>query len=232
MRIGANVELFLLDTRQYRGDQPCGDDFFVPCADAETQARPFLGERQKAWLKNHLRASGATWKLIGNQVMIMGLDTAPGAQINKDSWDGYGVDRRDLLEYLRANGIGDVSFLTGDIHTFFAGDVGTNGRGPDSVATEFVGGSVTSLGIPETVQSTTGAPLTPEQTAILTTQLPVLNPHLKYTQQTARGYGVAEVTRDQMLVRFRGVDALNPNATSRTLATFRVASGTPRVQVL
>ena len=157
MRVGANVELFLLDERQDRDDQPCDDAFFTPCADAENEPRRFLGNRQKEWLKRRLRASGATWKLIGNQLMIMSLELAQGAQIAKDSWDGYGVERREILDFVRAKGIGNVSFLTGDIHTFFAGDVGVNGRGPGSVATEFVGGSVTSLGIPELVQGTTGA---------------------------------------------------------------------------
>lgn len=232
MRLGANAELFLLNTREFREDQPCGDDFFVPCPSAENDARRFLGETQKSWLKRRLRASGATWKLIGNQVMIMALELANGAQITKDSWDGYGVERRELLDYIRDKGISDVSFLTGDIHTFFAGDVGVNGRGPGSVATEFVGGSITSLGIPETVNGATGAPLTPEQTTLLSNNLRLTNPHIKYTQQTARGYGIAEVSQDQMLVTFKGVNALDPNATARTIGRFRVARGNPRVQVL
>ncbi len=75
------------------------------------------------------------------------------------------------MGYIASNGIRDVSFLTGDIHTFFAGDVGIDGRGPESHATEFVGGSITSLGIPETVQGTTGAPLTTEQIVLLTNNL-------------------------------------------------------------
>ena len=57
------------------------------------------------------------------------------------------------------------------------------------MATEFVGGSITSLGIPEIVNSTAGAPLTSEQTTLLTNNLLLTNPHLKYTQQTERGYG-------------------------------------------
>jgi len=52
LRLGANAELFLLDTRQYRDDQPCGDRFFVPCAESTQPGRTMLGERQKAWLKD------------------------------------------------------------------------------------------------------------------------------------------------------------------------------------
>ena len=46
MRLGSNVELFLLDERQYRDDQPCDDEFFVPCDEAESAPRKFLGRRQ------------------------------------------------------------------------------------------------------------------------------------------------------------------------------------------
>ena len=88
--------------------------------------------------------------------MIMSIDVPPFNNFNKDSWDGYGMERRELLELVRGRGIRDVAFLTGDIHTFFAGEVGVNGRGPDSVATEFVGGSITSLGIPETISELAG----------------------------------------------------------------------------
>ena len=137
--LGANAEVFMLDERRYRDDQPCGDQLFVPCPEAESEPRAFLGPAQLEWLKGGLRNSRARWKVIGNQLMIMALDLSQGAPINKDSWDGYGVERRDLMGYIASNRISDVSFLTGDIHTFFAGDVGLDGRGPESHATEFVG---------------------------------------------------------------------------------------------
>ena len=35
-----------------------------------------------------------------------------------------------------------------------------------------------------------------------------------------------------MLVTFKGVDALDRNATARTIGRFRVGAGSPRVQVL
>ena len=46
----------------------------------------------------------------------------------------------------RPAGIKDVVFVTGDIHTFIAGDVRTARRAGPSVAVEFVGGSITSRG--------------------------------------------------------------------------------------
>ena len=230
--LGANVELFLLDQRRYREDQPCGDEFFVPCPEAESEPRTFLGSTQLEWLKRGLRNSQATWRLVGNQLMIMSLELAQGAQITKDSWDGYGAERRELMTHIAARDIPNVSFLTGDIHTFFAGDVGIDGRGPESHATEFVGGSITSLGVPETLQASSGAPLTREQLVLLSNNLRTTNPHLKYTEQLSRGYGIVEASPGELAVEFKGVDAKVPGATARSIGRFRVRSGSPSVEVL
>jgi alkaline phosphatase D len=232
LTLGRNADLFLLDERQYRDPQPCDDEFFVPCPEAETGARTLLGPGQRDWLKQGLEGSRAAWKLIGNQLMIMALDTVGGAPINKDQWDGYGMERRDILQHVADRGVKDVAFLTGDIHTFFAGDVGIDGRGPESVATEFVGGSITSLGIPETVQGVTGAPIPPEQFLVLTQQIRTVNPHLKYDEQQSRGYGVLTASDSELRVDFKAVDATRRSTEARTIGSFRVARGEPRVQVV
>ena len=232
LALGRNADVLLLDERQYRDDQPCDDAFLTPCPEAESQPRRFLGRRQMNWLKRGLRESSAAWKLIGNQLMVMSLELARGAQITKDSWDGYGHERTELLTHIASRGIENVSFLTGDIHTFFAGDVGLDGRGPESHATEFVGGSITSLGVPETVEATTGAPLTREQTVLLTNNLRLTNPHLKYTEQLSRGYGIVEARPSELLVELKGVDPMTRTSSASSLGRMRVASGVPRVEVL
>ena len=164
--------------------------------------------------------------------MIMSLDGAPTAPIIKDSWDGYGVDRRELMTHLAARGIDNVSFLTGDIHTFFAGDVGLDGRGPESHATEFVGGSITSLGIPETLEATTGAPPGGRDAlALVGRNLLVSNPHLRYLDEKNRGYGLVEATPQELRVQFKAVDAMQRTSAARTIGSFRVASGSQRVEV-
>ena len=231
-KLGRTAELILLDQRQYRDDQPCGDELFAPCPEAESEPRKYLGDEQKEWFKTTLEGSAADWKLVANQLMIESLDAPPGNPINKDSWDGYGVERREVLGHVEQKGVQNLAFLTGDIHTFFAGEVGVDGRGPDSVATEFVGGSITSLGIPETIQGTTGAPLTPAQTAAITTQIKVTNPHLKYDEQESRGYGLVEATPDELKVEFKAVNALEHSTEAQTIGSFRVKSGEPRVEVL
>jgi alkaline phosphatase D len=232
LSLGRNAEVFLPDTRQYRDDQPCGDEFFVPCPEADAPGRTMLGAEQKVWLKQGLEASSASWKVIASQVMIMALDSAPNTPINKDQWDGYGAERRELLQHVADRGIQDVTFMTGDIHTFFAGDVGIDGRGPESVATEFVGGSITSLGIPETVQSVSSEEIPREQVLLITRNLRTTNPHLRYDEQESRGYGLLTASESELSVEFRKVEARQRSTEAIPIGRFRVARGEPRVQVL
>ncbi|WP_342116706.1 alkaline phosphatase D family protein [Pseudoduganella sp. OTU4001] len=46
--------------------------------------------------------------------------------INCDQWDGYNAERKNLMEHLKANKVGNVVALTGDLHSFFAGTVNDN----------------------------------------------------------------------------------------------------------
>jgi phosphodiesterase/alkaline phosphatase D-like protein len=140
------------------------------------------------------------------------------------------VERREVLEHVANRGVKDVAFLTGDIHTFFAGEVGTDGRGPESVATEFVGGSISSLGIPESVESVTNIPA--DAAFQVTQNFRTANPHLKYDDQKRRGYGVVEAAANELRVEFRAVEALRRSTAAERLARFRVARGSPRVEQL
>ncbi|WP_374583623.1 alkaline phosphatase [Pseudoduganella sp.] len=46
--------------------------------------------------------------------------------VNCDQWDGFNAERKALMEHLKANKVGNVVALTGDIHAFFAGTVHDN----------------------------------------------------------------------------------------------------------
>jgi len=200
---------------------------------SETNApRTLLGARQKEWFKSALASSQATWKIVGNQVMIMALDVPARTTINPDQWDGYAAERRELLEFAQARGVKDIAFLTGDIHTFFAGQVTPSGRegtpatDGTPAAVEFVGGSVTSPGLEEQIPSEG-----PVSGPVTENGLRANNPHYEYTNLSKRGYGVLEARPDELRVQFKGVDTVaQPTSPVQTLATFRVAKGTPQVE--
>jgi len=235
-----NAELFLLDSRQFRGDQPCNPSdgaLSQPCPPTTTDepGRTLLGAPQKAWLKQALQGSKARWKLVANQVMITSLDAPPHNPLNTDSWDGYGADRREILGHIAAHGIEDVSFVTGDIHTFFAGDVSASGRRtlrdpelPDPVngpviATEFVGSSITSQGIVDRAASTEEqrvAAAAGADAAVLGN-----NPQMVYSNQAYKGYGLLEAG-EALRVRYQAVhDARKQDSGVFTLRRLRVDSG-------
>ncbi len=241
LKLGRHAEVILLDERKYRDDQPC-DDAAPPgpeCTDAELNepGRAMLGEEQKAWLKKRLRRSDATWKLVANPLMMMSLDVPQGKPFIIDAWDGYGAERTEVMDYIAAKGIKDVAFLTGDIHTFFAGAVSRTGRQsalgmPASLATEFVCGSISSHGVPELFGL---QDVPPELQAIIGSEVALKqnNPHYEYAEISHRGYGVIEAGPDELNVAFRApASALVEPSPVSDLQRFVVQSGTPAVNLV
>ena len=227
-RIG-QAELFMLDTRQYRDALACPS--VTPCPQGEAPGRSILGGAQREWLKGALAGSGASWKVIANQVMMMTLDVPTGVPINADQWDGYAAERRELLEHALSRGVKDIAVITGDIHTFFAGTVTTTGDAAGQPAgTEFVGGSITSTGIAEDLEKR-GLPRNTEGGQ--EGGLRGMNPHIAYAELSAKGYGVLEARQDELLVTYRAPETvLQPKSKVNTLARFRVARGSTDVEVL
>jgi alkaline phosphatase D len=219
VRLGGLAEILMLDLRQHRDEQACDDTPAVPCPESSDPGRTLMGARQEAWIKERLRASTAAWKVLGSSVEMMAWDHAPGFALNPDGWDGYQAERRELLEHIRKHGIEDVTVLTGDIHTFVAGDVTNDGRASGTpVATEFVGGSITSGAV--------GGPL---GEAIAANQ--ATNPHWRYVNFARRGYGVLDLSAKEAQVVFRSPTSITePEAPVETLASFAVERGTPRVE--
>ena len=86
-------------------------------------ARTLLGDDQASWLEDQLRQSTATWKLVGQQVMVANLILSPGMLANLDQWHGYPESRRRFLDFLRTAGASNVVVLTGDIHSSWANEL-------------------------------------------------------------------------------------------------------------
>ena len=229
LRFGRMVELFMCDSRSYKDDQGCGGAGFKPCDDLD-EPRTYLGADQLAWLKRGLAGSPAAWKVVGNQMMIMPFNLQDGVPVEVDSWNGYHAERNELLAHIGDNAK-DVVFLTGDIHTFFAGEVTSTGRqgaptDPAAVATEFVGGSITSEGIlPPGVEDPGGLALEGAVDAN--------NPHIKFSNFRERGYAVVEASSAELKVTFRAARTVKADTSDVfDLARFRVQRGTTVIQQL
>lgn len=175
---GSLLDLFMLDLRQYRSEQPASPDNSTVINDP---TRTMLGAQQRAWLIGNLVTSGARWKLMGNSVQIAPIVVIPSllppataallqavfgvpatatvpTPINIDSWDGYGQSRLEILGLISGAVTGtpipNCVFLTGDIHSTYACDIPANPAGYNpasslSLGTEFVCTSITSDNVNE-----------------------------------------------------------------------------------
>jgi len=219
LRFGKTLDLFMLDQRQYRDDQPCGDAV-VPACPELPQARDLLGRTQMRWLKRELQSSNAAWKVIGNQVMMMPAKVTGEAFVQFDSWHGYPTEREELLGHVDRKRIRDVVFLTGDIHTFIAGDVKTQGGLGKSVALEFVGGSITSTNFGETTlpigngQVLPGNDANPHTDPNLINVLRGINPWVDQADLDHHGFGLVKATRKSFDVTLKRVTTIKARSTA------------------
>ncbi len=64
LSFGDLMQVHVLDTRQYRSDQPrCSTP---DCPEARDQSRTMLGAGQEQWLQNGLGASSSVWEVLAN----------------------------------------------------------------------------------------------------------------------------------------------------------------------
>ena len=216
MRWGRLATFHMMDTRQYRDDQPCGDEFNSDCPERADPARSITGAAQEQWLLDGFRQSRTRWDVLVQQMFFSRLDFTPGAGrgFNPDAWDGY-VGNRDRV----VAGLGDVRnpvVITGDVHAHWAAEVKERFDDPSSatVATELVATSITSGGDGSETQEDTAAILAD-------------NPHIRF-YNNRRGYVRTHVTAQEMRADFQVVPFVSrPGAPLQTRASFVVPDREP-----
>ena len=233
---GNLLDLIMVDTRLEGRDEQIADVTDPALFDPD---RTILGTTQRDWLYDQLQNSTAQWKVIGNQIifseLVVGwaasgeLGTPPQIESTfLDIWDGYPVERDNLIDFIGGNNINNVVILTGDFHSSFAFDVakrpsvfGPDGNpsaqlpgynpltGEGSVAVEFATPSITSANFDEN--------LTPQQSAGLEFQfnkpLPAdppfnvnPNPHMKFVDLDRNGYFILDLTPEKVQADWYFVD--------------------------
>jgi len=116
VRWGRLLEIFILDTRQYRSDNSALDG----------PDKTMLGAAQRRWLLDAVPASTATWKMV---VTSVPLSVPTGRPDRRDSWTdvsvfglppenagGFVTERDTILKALRARGVKNLVFLAADVH--------------------------------------------------------------------------------------------------------------------
>lgn len=114
-RWGRLLEVFILDTRQYRSRN----------TDPDGVGKTMLGAAQKRWLLDAVTSSTALWKVV---VTSVSLSIPTGRPDARDSWtgvspfglpqDGAGfvTERDSILEYFRKRDVKNLVFVAADVH--------------------------------------------------------------------------------------------------------------------
>lgn len=222
LRYGRLAGFQVLDTRQYRTDQPNGDKSSPLNAAALDPRNTLLGERQAATLKARLIASRATWNVLAQQVMMgmVGFKPEGGeATYSMDQWPGYAHERIALVKFLAERRVPNPVVLTGDIHSNWVNDLRVDDRRHEDpvVAAEFVGTSISSGG--------NGRPNPAREQRLLAD-----NPGVRFFN-SQRGYVRCTVTPYSWKSEYQVVeDVIKPGAPAITKAAFVVEAGTPGVK--
>jgi alkaline phosphatase D len=224
LRFGSLIDLSVLDTRQWRSDQACGDGWKSGCAEAADPRRTMLGDAQEQWLQHNLADASAQWTVLGQQVCSFAMDRSavnPNAQFSMDTWDGYAPARDRLYRMLRDTRAPNPVLLSGDIHLHYGADLKLDFADPGSptVGVEFTNSSITSNGDGADVsagwEKTSGS-----------------NPHVHY-HSARRGYIACAATPDTMRADFRIVDRVTiPDQPVRTGGSLVVEAGRPGCQTV
>ena len=219
---GDLASFHVLDTRQYRTDQPCGDGRGF-CDEVFDPAATPLGETQERWLMDGLDGSTARWNVIPQQIMMARVDYTPGDDESYalDMWSGYEAARRRLMEFLATRRPANPVVLTGDIHSNWVNDLKVDYRDPAApvVGTELVVTSISSGGDGVDTRDTTAALLAE-------------NPAVRF-YNAQRGYARCDLTAERCRADYQVVEYVTrPGSPIATRASFLVEDGRPGAQRL
>ena len=220
---GSLARFWMLDTRQYRSDQACGDGLrAVPCGDWAKPTRTLLGDTQEQWLVHGLGASKSRWQVLANQVMMAPYDSTPGdvVTVSMDQWSGYPVARDRLLKAIAERAPNRTVVITGDIHSNWVNEIHTDFTRPGkpTIAAEFVATSISSGG--------DGTATLPASARASLAE----NPHVQWHNRQ-RGYVSCTINENQWTADYRVVPFVTkPGAPVETASRWIVTHGRTGIQ--
>jgi alkaline phosphatase D len=221
INFGRLASFQVLDTRQYRTDQPEATEL---TPEVMSPKNTILGAKQAKWLKSAMLQSPATWNVLAQQVLMamVGRDLGDGAKsYSMDKWTGYAHERIQLVKFMAERNVPNPIVLTGDIHSSWVNDLRVDDRKYDTpvVGTEFVGTALSSNGnvgpISEGIEDLMAA-----------------NPHVKFHNRQS-GYVRCTVTPDEWRTDFPVcAEIVKPHGPVRNAASFVVEAGQPGAKVI
>ena len=218
LSFGRLAEFLVLDTRQYRTDQPNGDGADDINDEAMSPKGSIMGKRQRGWVQQSLTGSQARWNVLAQQTMMGLVDHKKGEQCRyaMDSWPGYAYERIELMRFINERRVPNPVVLTGDYHANFVNNLRVDDREHNTpvVAAEFVGTSISSDG--------NGADKL-DDWEVITGE----NPCVQF-YNAQRGYVRCTVTPEGWRSDFQVVEDISrPGVPAKTRASYVIEAGQP-----
>ena len=222
---GSLADVMMLDER-LAGRDPEITDPTNP--DLLKEERTMLGAKQLQWFEEKLKTSKATWKLIGNQVIFSDVylkKVFPKMPRNLDSWDGFPVEKKKIVDFISANKIQDVIFASGDTHGSWAIEAAIDIKKSYSPFAIELGTTSVSSG--------NGNELKPDDTVKLAERsLMKENPHIKYVNDRDNGYLLLTLYPTQSKAEWFYIETLRTPDTKEFLGkTFWFEKGKNRLNL-
>ena len=142
-------------------------DATIPNPRKDSEPRTILGVEQKAWFKDQLKRSAATWKIWANSLGALDIridpEHIPTSMVEKkwpansfgilrtDEWGAAYHERGEIYDLIRDAKITGFGIVSGDRHSFWAGYAAAKlpPNKYEPVGVSFVGGSLVSPGAME-----------------------------------------------------------------------------------
>ncbi len=218
---GNLFEINMLDTRQYRSDQPCQTPteggwqlISDSCTERQDPARTILGAEQERWLLRGLGRRNTKWNVMAQGMLFSKHDfqVGEGQRFGSEYWDGYTASRDRVLSVLEDRNISNPVIIGGDVHATYVADVKKNFDDPTSktLASEFVGTSITSSNFYHDRNIKSVAE----------------NPHIKLYEGRYRGYTLCTLDHKTWTTDLRVVnDVTDPKLKTSTLKSYVIEDG-------
>ena len=203
---GDLMDLFMVDTRV--------EGRHVQAANAQDtlfndSTRLLLGDVQRNWLFDNMDNSNATWRVIGNQIMIS--ETGENDP-DMDAWTGYPYERGLVVDKLMSYADKNNVVLTGDTHRSWAFDLAKHPF--DTASYQPLTGQGTfgvelgapSLASPNRNESNPGTSQEPDRQALY-----VENPQLRYVDLDNHGYVILDITNYKLQADYFYTDTKMPS---------------------
>lgn len=213
---GDLLNLLVVDGRQYRDDQACGDAVLntePACSEALDPARTMLGAEQEKWFSENINDTTKVWNVMANQTVMTDIRLG-AAVLNYDQWDGYAPDRNRILSDVVDQGVENFVVLTGDIHLAGVGQLTIDSNPTTAMGTEFVTTSISSSG----------------SGSAATESLLIALPNIIDAEVMYRGYTLHTLTANDWTAEYRIVENnLVEDSSTSVWKTFKLMAGSPAI---